>query len=45
MIQIQLHALPEIYYGYDDIPSDWIDQLAKLDYIEELINNFNNALS
>ena len=38
-------GLAGIYYGYDDIPSDWIDQLAKLDYIEELINNFNNALS
>ena len=33
-----------IYYGYEDIPDDWINQLAKLDYIEELVNDFHLAL-
>ena len=35
-------GLAGIYYGYDDIPSDWIKQLARLDYIEELVENFSN---
>ena len=36
-------GLAGIYYGYDDIPSDWITQLARLDYIEELVENFSNV--
>ena len=38
-------GLAGIYYGYEDIPIDWINQLAKLDYIEELVNDFHLALS
>ena len=38
-------GLTGIYYGYEDIPDDWINQLAKLDYIEELVNDFHLALS
>lgn len=38
-------GLAGIYYGYEDIPSDWINQLARLDFIEELIDNFNNILN
>ena len=38
-------GLAGIYYGYEDIPDDWINQLAKLDYIEELVNDFHLALS
>jgi ADP-ribosylglycohydrolase len=38
-------GLAGIYYGYDDIPSDWINQLARLDYIEELIDDFHLTLS
>ena len=38
-------GLAGIYYGYEDIPNDWINQLAKLDYIEEIINDFHLALS
>ena len=38
-------GLAGIYYGYEDIPNDWINQLAKLDYIEELVNDFHLALS
>ena len=38
-------GLAGIYYGYEDIPNDWINQLAKLDYIEELVKDFHLALS
>lgn len=31
-----------LYYGIDDIPKEWLAKIAKLDYIEELITNFNN---
>ena len=34
-------GLAGIYYGYEDIPNDWINQLAKLDYIEEVVNDFH----
>jgi len=37
--------LAGIHYGYDDIPADWINQLVRLEYIEELIDNFNNILN
>ena len=33
-------GLAGIYYGYEDIPAEWITQLARLDYIENLIENF-----
>ena len=38
-------GLAGIHYGYDDIPSDWINQLAKLDFIEGLVDNFSNSLT
>lgn len=38
-------GLAGIYYSYEDIPSDWINQLTRLDFIEELIDNFNNILN
>ena len=38
-------GLAGIYYGYEDITVDWINQLAKLDYIEELVNDFHLTLS
>ena len=38
-------GLAGIYYGYNDIPAEWINKLAKLDYIEELVNDFHLALS
>ena len=37
-------GLAGIYYGYDEIPADWINQLARLDYIEELVNEFHCIL-
>lgn len=37
-------GLAGIYYGYDDIPNEWIDKLARLDYIEEKISNFSSLL-
>ena len=33
-------GLAGIYYGYEDIPAEWITQLARLDYIEDLIEDF-----
>ena len=38
-------GLVGIYYGYDDIPEDWLKQIAKFDYINELIGNFDENLS
>lgn len=35
-------GLAGIYYGYDDIPADWINKLAELDYIEEMIGKFSD---
>lgn len=34
-----------LYYGIDDIPKDWLDKIAKLDYIKQLITNFDNFVS
>ena len=31
-----------LYYGYDKIPSKWIDVICKKDSILELIDNFSN---
>ena len=38
-------GLAGIYYGYDEIPNEWISQLVRLDYIEELVNDFHLTLS
>ena len=38
-------GLAGIYYGYDEIPAEWIKQLARLDYIEELVNDFKLILT
>ena len=35
-------GLAGIYYGYDGIPSDWLEKIARFDFIEELIDNFSN---
>ena len=37
-------GLAGIYYGYDDIPSHWLEQIAKFDYIDELIDSFSDSL-
>lgn len=37
-------GLAGIFYGYEDIPTDWIKQLAKLNYIEDLIGKFSQSL-
>ncbi len=37
-------GLAGIYYGYDDIPEHWLEQIAKFDYIDELIDDFANSL-
>lgn len=35
-------GLAGIYYGYDDIPKHWLEQIAKFEYINDLIGNFSN---
>ena len=37
-------GLAGIYYGYDDIPQHWLDQIAKFDYIDGLIDDFADSL-
>lgn len=37
-------GLAGLFYGYDDIPKDWLNQIAKFDYINDLITNFNYSL-
>lgn len=37
-------GLAGLYYGLDDISDDWLGQIAKLDYIEELCGNFNDVI-
>ncbi len=37
-------GLAGIYYGYDMIPSHWLDQIARADYIEELCEKFSDYL-
>lgn len=37
-------GLAGIYYGYEDIPSEWIDSIAKKDMIEDLSNRFYDSL-
>lgn len=37
-------GLAGIYYGYDDIPQDWLKKIARFDYIDELIDDFANSL-
>ena len=37
-------GLVGIIYGYDAIPSEWIDAIQRKEYIMELINQFNNNL-
>ena len=37
-------GLAGIYYGYDDIPRHWLDQIAKFDYIDGLIDDFADSL-
>ncbi len=38
-------GLAGIYYGYEEIPEDWINQLAKLDYINEIVDEFTDCIS
>ena len=38
-------GLAGIYYGYDDIPAEWIGQMARKDDIENLIERFSVAMS
>ena len=37
-------GLAGIYYGYDNIPQHWLEQIARLDYIDKLIDDFANYL-
>ena len=37
-------GLAGIYYGYDEIPKEWTWKLAKLDYINEIVDEFERLL-
>lgn len=37
-------GLAGIYYGYENIPIEWIAQIARKDYIEELSNKLHRSL-
>ena len=37
-------GLAALYYGYDSIPSEWLEKLVKYDYIKELCDNFIESL-
>ncbi len=37
-------GLAGLYYGYEDIPSEWINTIVKRAYIEGLCNKLNNTL-
>ena len=38
-------GLAGLYYGYDAIPQEWVDQIARADYIKELCDRFAVSLS
>lgn len=38
-------GLAGIYYGYEDIPTNWLDQIARFDYINGLIEDFSKVLN
>ena len=37
-------ALAGIYYGYDAIPSEWIDAIPKFDYVLEMCEEYERVL-
>jgi ADP-ribosylglycohydrolase len=37
-------GLAGIYYGYEDIPSHWLEQIARFDYIDDMLGNFTDYL-
>lgn len=37
-------GLAALYYGFDSIPEEWLEQIAKLEYIEDLCDEFYNSL-
>ena len=38
-------AIAGINYGIDSIPKNWLDNLVKKDYLEELSNNYEEVIS
>lgn len=38
-------GLAGIVYGYEDIPSEWIQSIVRKEYIEELCSNLNKSLT
>lgn len=37
-------GLAALYYGFDSIPEEWLEQIVKLDYIEGLCDEFYDSL-
>lgn len=38
-------GLAGLYYGYDEIPTEWIDSIVKKEYIESLCNKLNTEMN
>jgi len=38
-------GLAGIYYGYENIPNEWLAKIARREYIEDLCSQFNSAVS
>ena len=38
-------GLAGIYYGYDNLPPEWIDTMVEKEYIDEIIDDFVDSLS
>ena len=38
-------GLAGIYYGYEDIPTEWIDTIYGIDYVWNLIDGFNEVIN
>ena len=45
LLRVLAGGLAGMYYGVNAIPKEWLKQLARLDSIEELCENFFRALN
>ena len=34
-----------IYYGFEDIPSSWLEKLQRKDYLIELVDRFEKSVN
>ena len=38
-------SMAGIYYGFEDIPSSWLDKLQRKDYLMELVDRFEKSVN